>query len=142
LGEEDGVYVSLGDGGEIVLQFTDVALTGDGTGSWDLAILDVGSADGMYASISENGTDWIALPFASIGGWARYNIDQVSGYSSDALYRYVKIVDDANGDTAYPSAGYDVDAVAAIHYTPVPVPAAVWLLGSGLLGLLGFRRKA
>jgi hypothetical protein len=24
---------------------------------------------------------------------------------------------------------------------PVPVPAAVWLLGSGLLGLLGFRRK-
>jgi hypothetical protein len=24
---------------------------------------------------------------------------------------------------------------------PVPVPAAVWLFGSGLLGLLGFRRK-
>jgi hypothetical protein len=24
---------------------------------------------------------------------------------------------------------------------PVPVPAAVWLLGSGLLGLFGFRRK-
>jgi hypothetical protein len=24
---------------------------------------------------------------------------------------------------------------------PVPVPAAVWLLGSGLLGLIGFRRK-
>jgi hypothetical protein len=26
-------------------------------------------------------------------------------------------------------------------YSPVPVPAAVWLLGSGLLGLIGIRRR-
>jgi hypothetical protein len=26
-------------------------------------------------------------------------------------------------------------------YTPVPIPGAVWLLGSGLVGLLGFRKK-
>jgi len=26
-------------------------------------------------------------------------------------------------------------------YAPVPIPAAVWLLGSGLLGLVGIRRK-
>jgi len=26
-------------------------------------------------------------------------------------------------------------------YAPVPIPAAVWLLGSGLLGLIGIRRK-
>ena len=25
--------------------------------------------------------------------------------------------------------------------TPVPIPGAVWLLGSGLIGLVGFRRK-
>ena len=25
--------------------------------------------------------------------------------------------------------------------TPVPIPSAVWLLGSGLIGLIGFRRK-
>jgi len=31
-----------------------------------------------------------------------------------------------------------IDNVSA---APVPVPAAVWLLGSGLLGLIGFRRK-
>jgi hypothetical protein len=29
----------------------------------------------------------------------------------------------------------------SIEATPVPVPAAVWLLGSGLIGLVGFRRK-
>ncbi len=28
-----------------------------------------------------------------------------------------------------------------IEYAPVPVPAAVWLLGSGLLGLIGIRRR-
>jgi hypothetical protein len=28
-----------------------------------------------------------------------------------------------------------------VFNTPVPVPAAVWLLGSGLLGLLGIRRR-
>lgn len=28
-----------------------------------------------------------------------------------------------------------------VDYTPVPVPAAIWVLGSGLMGLLGFRRR-
>jgi hypothetical protein len=29
----------------------------------------------------------------------------------------------------------------SIDYQPVPVPAAVWLLGTGLIGLLGLRRR-
>jgi len=28
-----------------------------------------------------------------------------------------------------------------VSLSPVPVPSAVWLLGSGLIGFLGFRRK-
>jgi hypothetical protein len=32
--------------------------------------------------------------------------------------------------------------IAVIDSSPVPVPAAVWLLGSGLLGLIGIRRRA
>lgn len=32
-------------------------------------------------------------------------------------------------------------ALAVIEGNPVPVPAAAWLLGSGLLGLFGLRRK-
>lgn len=39
----------------------------------------------------------------------------------------------ANGD------GFDVNAVSAQAATPIP--GAVWLLGSGLIGLVGIRRK-
>ena len=34
-------------------------------------------------------------------------------------------------------AGFDVE----VEVTPVPIPAAVWLLGSGLLGLVGIARR-
>ncbi|WAC08890.1 MAG: DNRLRE domain-containing protein [Thermodesulfobacteriota bacterium] len=39
--------------------------------------------------------------------------------------------------------GTDLDPYLVIEYTvrPVPIPAALWLVGSGLIGLFGFRRK-
>lgn len=40
-----------------------------------------------------------------------------------------------------PSTGGNGVAAYIIEYQAVPVPAAVWMLGSGLLGLLGLRRK-
>ncbi len=68
---------------------------------------------------------------------------------------YVRIVDivgdgnhfDTSGDVIYDpyptsgSAGFDLDAIGVLHQSPVPIPGAVWLLGSGLLGLVGIRRK-
>ncbi len=70
----------------------------------------------------------------------------------DAI-NYVRVVDipgsgdfsDAQGDPIYDpyetwgSGGVDLDAVGVIN--AVPVPAAVWLLGSGLFGLIGIRRR-
>jgi hypothetical protein len=50
----------------------------------------------------------------------------------------------------YPSIGYDpngpqfwasVDNLVINEAAAVPIPASVWLLGSGLLGLVGLRRK-
>ncbi|MBN2809134.1 MAG: PEP-CTERM sorting domain-containing protein, partial [Deltaproteobacteria bacterium] len=41
--------------------------------------------------------------------------------------------------TGYLSQGETEDY--KINVAPVPVPGAVWLLGSGFLGLLGIRRK-
>jgi hypothetical protein len=37
---------------------------------------------------------------------------------------------------------WEEDGVVKCTYDPVPVPAAVWLLGSGLLGLIGIRRRS
>lgn len=46
------------------------------------------------------------------------------------------------GSDGQPNINYYVDNIKAVSQTaPVPIPAAVWLLGSGLVGLVGVRRK-
>ncbi len=58
---------------------------------------------------------------------------------NDALQWQHSSIGDAYG--SYMSAAGDIGNPGS--YNPVPVPAAVWLLGSGLLGLVGVaRRKA
>ena len=49
-----------------------------------------------------------------------------------------------NGPDAATFAHHDLPALGdcRLVINPVPVPAAIWLLGSGLLGLLGIRRRA
>jgi hypothetical protein len=39
------------------------------------------------------------------------------------------------------SQSFATNATVTYDYTPTPIPAAVWLLGSGLMGLFGLRRK-
>jgi hypothetical protein len=41
----------------------------------------------------------------------------------------------------YSLAGITLDASGLLHSTAVPLPAAVWLFGSGLLGLVGIGRR-
>ena len=51
-------------------------------------------------------------------------------------------MDDVSATTAvddFVSSNYDVRPYAS--FTVVPVPAAVWLFGSGLIGLIGIARR-
>jgi hypothetical protein len=48
----------------------------------------------------------------------------------------------AGGDTAHGYGTYSYYTTSLTSpVSPVPIPGAVWLLGSGLLGLMGLRRK-
>jgi len=44
-------------------------------------------------------------------------------------------------DASYASSTYGAWVVAGATGSPVPVPGAVWLLGSGFIGLIGLRKK-
>ncbi len=77
--------------------------------------------------------------------------DSDTGHGGDVAY-----IDNLSifGSTIYDSFGFDDFEYGALQgqensygdrwdagMSTVPVPAAVWLLGTGLLGLLGLRRK-
>ena len=56
------------------------------------------------------------------------------GFVSDAPFTSVKLI----GGSGTNQQNYKLDDMV---YAPVPVPAAAWLLGSGLLGLFGLGRR-
>ncbi|MFO7560669.1 MAG: REJ domain-containing protein [Desulfobacterales bacterium] len=122
--------VSLGDGGELVLEFTDNALTTSGDDTADLWVFEVGYYhEGTEVSISKDGVNWI--PIGSIWG-GTYGVD-IDAYLGNGVelweqYYFVKLTDLNEGKSDSPYAGADIDAVAAISneilidsHTPVAV---------------------
>jgi hypothetical protein len=146
--DDDGVkaesVVSLGDGGVLILRFTDNSLTTSGDSIADLHIFEVGAVvERMNIAISTNNADWIDLGFWS-GQPASIDIDSISGVVDGELYSYIRLTDDSSlNQTGFPFGEADIDAIGAISSgaAVVPVPVAAWLFSSGLLGLVGVARK-
>jgi hypothetical protein len=116
-GEDGSRYLSLGNGGTVVLKFTDNALTASGDSDLDLWIFEVGNAvEATHVYVSQDGSAWIYVGYIS-GSTSGIDID---AYVADGVvvgenYLYVKLVDDEDDDyqtAAY--AGADIDAVGAI----------------------------
>ena len=65
------------------------------------------------------------------------NTGQFVGYSSTNAFTSVTL---GLGALANPSAN-NTFTVDTLRRTAVPIPAAVWLFGSGLIGLIGMSRR-
>lgn len=146
------LFTSLGEGGTLVLQFTDNLLTGSsppgsvigvGDGFNDLYVFEVGVAEDTSVEISANGSDWFNV--GQIGGGGSgigvfsygFDIDKL-GFGIGDSFSLVRIVDLLIDPGTSPE-GADIDAVGAI--STVPLPATAWFLLTGFATLFGWRAR-
>ena len=102
--------------------------------------------DGEYHQHIEEGSWNLAStsnPYAYWGGWGDSNTEwdfNKAGITEELLAdgQYEGI----NAIMWFGSLPDYADDQLDIPFAPVPIPGAVWLLGSGLLGLIGIRRRS
>ena len=102
-------------------------------------------------TVSVNGETKLSVDAGDVGdttlanldytGWKLFNIDVSEYFSDSSRPATIRLAFNAGntGDNQHPS-GVFIDQ-AVLTPNQVPVPGALWLLGSGLLCLFGFQRK-
>lgn len=142
LGAPDGLHVSLGDDGELIVEFLNNALTTSGTPAPDLHVFEIGPVvEEMDIAISTDNVTYVSLGALS-GQPTSIDLDAFPGVVPGALYRFVRIRDTDPSTTNSPFGEADIDAVGAITTVLVTVtePATLALLGLGFIAA-GYRRR-
>lgn len=138
-------FVSLGDGGSLVLRFVDNVLTGSDSSALDIWVFEVGpDVEDTFVDISVDGSTWIAVGKV-FGSTAGIDIDAF-GFGSSSQFSYIRLTDDGALDgQSGATVGADIDAVGAIstrRSSTVPEPGTIGLLTAVLAaGLLVKRRR-
>jgi hypothetical protein len=139
--QENCNFASLGVGGTLTVEFVDNRLTGSGDTADDLWIYEIGpDIEDTFVEISMDGNTWFDVGVVS-GSTKGVDIDAF-GFGPTDMFRFVRLTDDPDeGNIDGETVGADIDAIAAISTAVIPIPAAVWLFGSGLIGLIGLARR-
>jgi len=117
---DGSTFVSLGNNGELVVEFTDNSLTPSGsTLDHDLYIFEIGGlVEEMRVYISTDNSTWIYIGDVK-GQPTGLDIDSVSGVSPGDKFFFVKIVDlPPYQITNQGFGGADIDAIGAISSAP------------------------
>lgn len=134
IGAADGVFYSLGLGGNLVLDF------GEQVGSPGMVTEVTFRLEGYIEKMEIYVSSTLAFLDAAVATVSNQSAGLPGGaiisFSSDP-FRYVKLVDISPAGVARD--GFDVDSIS---FSPVPVPAAGLLLGGALFGLGALRRRA
>lgn len=143
-----GSVLGAPDGGGLTLNIAPIAgnfieigfgsAIGDGAG-FDIRIYDnediasdINESANVFASTDGSSYTFIG---SVIGGSSEGFLD-LSGVYSDAV-NFLRIEQVSTADAL------DIIAIEGLNeFSPVPVPAAIWLFASGLLGLIGVSRRA
>jgi hypothetical protein len=138
-------YVEVSTDGENFARFDSESLTPEAVGAYGgIDSTNVYNLAGKHAKLQGTGFDLDDLLQDTMVLAGLVDLNDIN---------YVKVIDvpgsgdfsDAQGNPIYDayetwgSGGFDLDAVGVIN--AVPLPAAIWLMGSGLLGLIGIRRR-
>ncbi len=116
LGDEDAQWVSLGQGGSIVLEFVPPIAVGAGT-DIDFQSIEIQHNEGAFFEVSEDGVTFVALGLGI--GNATFDISS-SGLSTVS---FVRVIDDNDGvGTGSMTSGFDLDAVIVYNCGPVTPP--------------------
>ncbi len=117
---------------------------------------ELGTLDGIEASDWSGGDDGLGTVNLSVFSWLNYNLyadffsNQANDFTLGTVYftgdesslaaislSYVDLSDEYGDAIPFTVDGTNISAVSA-----VPVPGAIWLAMSGLLGCIGVRRRA
>ncbi len=105
--------VSLGNGGRLVVEFTDNILAGSGNAFPDLAVIEVGVSEQVAVEVSPDGVTYTAV--GRIDGFNRTIDLDAYGFNARSRLRFVRLTDVLNdGLNTGDNVGADIDAVGAL----------------------------
>jgi hypothetical protein len=133
---------SLGEGGSLVVQFTDNSLTTSGDSTPDLHVFEVGAAVEFFnVAISRDGINFLNIGTV-MGQPTSIDIDAVPGVVAHALYGWVRLTDVPPNQSSFTAGEADIDAIGAISSgAPIPEPGTLSLVGMALLSIPAIRRR-